>query len=233
MTEAMPKNSPRLVLLLLIAGACGSSSDTKNKDEVTSTGQGGSAEVTAAQPADSRDLTAKSSNRDCKQACEHLLALTMAELEQVLAAPEMKPEIATKLRAQAAATKDTDLATCSLQCGDGKLDATCTLNAASLTDISSCTTRGKATAEQSAAGLTKALAKCEDIKVGAQEGECSTLARQVLELVAALGTTKGAHMNDEIDACTELILDLDETRCADDASFKQAIQGFTMAILAQ
>jgi choline monooxygenase len=76
-------------------------------------------------------------SEDCARACEHMITLGMEEIDRL--ATTIGGDTATKLKADAAKSHDSDLATCTRQCEAGKLDTGCVLAAKSIDGAMSCT----------------------------------------------------------------------------------------------
>jgi hypothetical protein len=100
-----------LCLALLLAAACGKSDSKKEPSE---------------------------SGGDCAAACEHTMELAVADIEKNMAALG-DPEATARLLAEAAKTRDSDLATCVSHCKAGKLDPACALAAKTIDGAMSCT----------------------------------------------------------------------------------------------
>jgi hypothetical protein len=82
----------------------------------------------------------KKKTEDCKLACSHLIDLGKADLEHSI--KQMGPdgaEAGAKLRAQVAASEQSDLANCISKCQTGKVDTSCMLAAKSLDGALTCT----------------------------------------------------------------------------------------------
>lgn len=79
---------------------------------------------------------------DYKAACEHLIELGKADIEANIAklGPEMA-DVGEKLRAQAAATAQSDLETCVRKSEERNVDTRCILDAKTIDEASLCLRR--------------------------------------------------------------------------------------------
>lgn len=170
----------------------------------------------------------------CPAACDNVLDLAKVELREMLAAPGISADFAKKRKDQTAATKDSDRATCIEKCRKGELKAACALKASSLAELASCRpARIAATSADGVAVLQPALAACDVLETSTDESSCVDLSTQLSIINQALRQTKGAHMNSELDHCTDVIFESIEPQCKDDSSFAAAFKVFTMSMLAQ
>ena len=168
----------------------------------------------------------------CAQACKHLRALTLAELEKTVAA--LPPETAQKLRAQADSSPESDQATCVTKCDAGAFKAGCVANLLSIEDLHRCWPEGDRTRSRSANAAVAEHAAREACgpfleAVEAQES-CDLLASKLDEVTRALLKGVSNHTSDPtIDRCLAVAL---EDRCKGSAAYEASNRYLAGTIMA-
>lgn len=168
----------------------------------------------------------------CADACKHLGALTLAELEKTVAS--LPPETAQGLRSQAESSAESDQATCVTKCDAGAFEAGCVENLLSIEDLHRCWAEGDRKRSRSANAAVAeqgARAACDGFLAAVEsEASCEVLAGKLEEVARALQKGVPNHTSDPtIDRCLTVAL---EDRCTGSAAYQASSRYLTGAIMA-